>query len=165
MNDIVQADDVDVLQLCNQSPCRPSRCRVWGLSECEKPAHSPFIKLISRIAVLGVPSSASRWISFKATISDVVRDRPCESAAILALGRYAAYLVHCRVRPLAELLQLNVIPAESACVERVWRPEVEVGEAARWESALHARQSCATDGISQGETARTYWSRVLILES
>ena len=150
MNDIVQADDVDVLQLCNQSPCRPSRCRVWGLSECEKTAHSPFIKLISRIAVLGVPSSASRWISFKATISDVVRDRPCESAAILALGRYAAYLVHCRVRPLAELLQLNVIPAESARVERVWRPETEVGEAARWESALHARQSCATDGLYNG---------------
>lgn len=39
--------------------------------------HSPFIKLISRMAVDGVPSSASRWISFNATISDVVRDRPC----------------------------------------------------------------------------------------
>jgi len=31
---------------------------------------------ISRIAVLGVPSSGSRWISFKATISFVIRDRP-----------------------------------------------------------------------------------------
>lgn len=35
------------------------------------------MRLISRIAVLGVPSSASRWISFNATISEVVRDRPC----------------------------------------------------------------------------------------
>lgn len=39
-------------------------------------ANSPFIRLISRIAVLGVPSSASRWISLSATISEVVLDLP-----------------------------------------------------------------------------------------
>jgi hypothetical protein len=37
---------------------------------------SSFMSDISRIAVEGVPSSASRWISFKATISFVVLDRP-----------------------------------------------------------------------------------------
>lgn len=37
---------------------------------------SSFIREISRIAVEGVPSSASRWISLSATISFVVRDRP-----------------------------------------------------------------------------------------
>jgi hypothetical protein len=75
--------------------------------------HAPFIKLISRIAVLGVPSSASRWISFKATISEVVRDRPCG----LDSGQRAPYgavhetdLVHGRVRSLAKLLQLNIVP-------------------------------------------------------
>ena len=37
---------------------------------------SSFIRDISRIAVDGVPSSASRWISFNATISFVVLERP-----------------------------------------------------------------------------------------
>ena len=37
---------------------------------------SSFIKEISRMAVEGVPSSASRWISLRATISLVVRDLP-----------------------------------------------------------------------------------------
>ena len=37
---------------------------------------SSFIRDISRMAVDGVPSSASRWISFNATISFVVLERP-----------------------------------------------------------------------------------------
>lgn len=37
---------------------------------------SSFMREISRIAVEGVPSSASRCISFRATISLVVRERP-----------------------------------------------------------------------------------------
>jgi hypothetical protein len=41
---------------------------------------------ISRIAVLGVPSSASRWISLSATISPVVRDLPCEVESVKGEG-------------------------------------------------------------------------------
>jgi hypothetical protein len=71
-------------------------------------SYSPFIRLISRIAVLGVPSSASRWISLSATISDVVRDRPCGQPSLPH-----THLVDGRVRPLAELFQLHVVPGVS----------------------------------------------------
>ena len=37
---------------------------------------SSFMREISRMAVEGVPSSASKWISFSATISFVVLERP-----------------------------------------------------------------------------------------
>lgn len=42
---------------------------------------SSFMREISRIAVDGVPSSASRWISFRATISLVVLDLPLKTVA------------------------------------------------------------------------------------
>lgn len=40
---------------------------------------SSFIREISRIAVEGVPSSESRWISFRATSSPVWRLRPLKT--------------------------------------------------------------------------------------
>ena len=42
---------------------------------------SSFMREISRIAVDGVPSSESRWISFKATVLPVVRSLPLNTVA------------------------------------------------------------------------------------
>ena len=70
------------------------------------------MRLISRIAVLGVPSSASRWISFNATISEVVLDRPYSvSLNDRWLVVQHAHLVDSRIRALAELLELYIVPA------------------------------------------------------
>lgn len=46
---------------------------------------SSFIREISRMAVEGVPSSESRWISFRATISPVWRLRPLKTWSVLAV--------------------------------------------------------------------------------
>lgn len=47
------------------------------------PTFSSFMSEISRIAVDGVPSSESRWISFNATTSFVIRERPCDTHAVV----------------------------------------------------------------------------------
>lgn len=52
------------------------RCIYAMNMSCMGQCDIPFIRLISRIAVLGVPSSASKWISLSATISLVVLDLP-----------------------------------------------------------------------------------------
>ncbi len=80
------------------------------------------MRLISRMAVLGVPSSASRWISLSATISEVVRERPWrgvrsllgEELARKRAGRIGkrADFVDCCISAFAELLQLDVVPGD-----------------------------------------------------
>lgn len=65
------------------------------------------------MAVLGVPSSASRWISLSATISDVVRDRPYGVSAIESESGDLSHLVNGSIRALAELLQLDIVPVQA----------------------------------------------------
>jgi hypothetical protein len=72
--------------------------RDWSRERCylhrrvKRRLYIPFIREISRMAVLGVPSSASRWISLSATISDVVLDLPCDVSLILGESRCCAEL-------------------------------------------------------------------------
>lgn len=81
----------------------------------KNPSHSPFIKLISRMAVLGVPSSASRWISFSATISDVVRERPCSSSEQGSRSRRDGNGANPPCRPLRRCLHQASRAGRSSC--------------------------------------------------
>lgn len=67
VDDVVKAHNVDVFEFCGQlvrslrrlPKCDERSCTASGQTDSLL-RDSPFIKLISRIAVLGVPSSASR---------------------------------------------------------------------------------------------------------
>src|SRR5947207_12398165 len=67
---------------------------------------SSFIRLISRIAVDGVPSSESRWISFRATVLPVVRSLPLNTVAYVL---HSSALRYCPHSPFTQFFQLLVI--------------------------------------------------------
>src|ERR1700761_5438640 len=66
-----------------------------------------FISEISRIAVLGVPSSESKWISFRATNSPVCRFLPLKTYMIVRRvnGTWLS-ATDSSIGPLSQLLQL-----------------------------------------------------------